>query len=152
AVFLSAILFINLLAAHTRALIGEPYKLDAAQAFQKSVEVFSRSPFGVTSFEAWILFIVGLLIALFAIERGYTFDDPYPGYGDEDRHKEKAIQMYVDAKQSFISDITLQITSIEDAFRSALQRVKRDINEHDAILAQSTNLLESYQEYIRHLN
>lgn len=45
---------------------------------------------------SFVLFFIGCLLGVFAFYKGYTIDDPYPGYGARDRRTKAAAAAYDD--------------------------------------------------------
>lgn len=115
---------------------------DAAELFKLHI------PFGdILSF---ILFFIGLLLGLFAFYKGYTWDDPYPGYGNIDKRFNKSENDYLNADKSMINEI---ITIFEDHSK-LLKKIKLDIateikrisNSRNALMNIKTRLNASVQQ------
>lgn len=64
--------------------------------------------------ESLLLFIIALLIGIFAIHRGANWDDPYPGYGPRHRRVEEARERSQDIAQRLAGDVDV---AKEDADR-----------------------------------
>ena len=67
----------NLAVAHYRAQL----EIQPIKAVINAMTTMAASPFGIGNFEAWVLCLMGLLFSSFALIKGYTSDDSYPGYG-----------------------------------------------------------------------
>lgn len=57
--------------------------------------------------ESLLLFIIALLIGIFAVARGAHWDDPYPGYGPRHRRMEEARERSQDIAQRLAEDIDI---------------------------------------------
>lgn len=55
--------------------------------------------------ESLVLFIIALLIGIFAVARGAYWDEPYPGYGRRHRSMEEARTRTLDAAQGLSRDV-----------------------------------------------
>jgi hypothetical protein len=55
--------------------------------------------------ESLLLFVIALLIGIFAIARGAHWDDPYPGYGPRHRRMEEARERSQDIAQRLAADV-----------------------------------------------
>lgn len=55
--------------------------------------------------ESLLLFIIALLIGIFAIARGAHWDDPYPGYGPRHRRMEEARERSQEIAQRLAADV-----------------------------------------------
>lgn len=74
------VLAFNLVAAHYRDLLAQ----DPYTALEQSLPATLNAPFEL-SFDSIMLFSAGIVAALLGLFKGYTSDDPYPGYGKEHR-------------------------------------------------------------------
>lgn len=93
--FLFAIVF-NLLAAHYRDAIS----LSPEQAMSLPVDSLLARPFHLT-FESFMLFTAGLVAGALGLWKGYTEDDPYPGYGELSRKYRAARRAFVDMRRRY---------------------------------------------------
>ena len=79
-----------LLVGHYRTALD----LNWEQAHFDAVKSIIDSPFGIQTFDSWILVIFSIIIFLVAAWKWYKDDDAYPGFGDIDRRKENAYDIY----------------------------------------------------------
>ena len=94
---LIAIFALNLTAAHFRDIL-EFRADDLAMAGVEGmgalvltpVAAAAENPFGLQTLEALLLLILGTTFGLIAAYKGYTFDEPIPGYGGRTRDAKKA--------------------------------------------------------------
>ena len=79
-----------LLVGHYRTALD----LKSEQPKFDAVKSIIESPFGIQTFDSWILVIFSIIIFLVAAWKWYKNDDAYPGFGDIDRRKENAYDIY----------------------------------------------------------
>lgn len=79
------IMFLNLFAAHFRELAVAKHAFDEKLVLARLI----AEPFNL-SLQSYILLILGLLFALYALHKGYTASDPYPGYEAPARRQAEA--------------------------------------------------------------
>jgi hypothetical protein len=100
--------------------------------------------------ESLLLFIIALLIGIFAIARGVHWDDPYPGYGPRHRRMEEArertqeialglsheIDAAKEAADAALADVAAQSTGLVGALRKAIARTQDNAASWDYTAAQ----------------
>jgi hypothetical protein len=95
----------------------------------------ARAPFEpFQQLESLLLFVIALLIGIFAVARGVHWDDPYPGYGP--RHRR------VEAARERTQDIALELSEQVD-------EAKGDADEaFNEIAAQSSEMVSALRRAI----
>ncbi len=114
--------------------------------------------------ESLLLFIIALLIGIFAIARGAHWDDPYPGYGPRHRRMEEARERTQDIAQRLAADIdvakqdadrllheiSVTSTTAVAALRQAIARTQDNAAIWDytaaEILTQGRDAIEIYRD------
>lgn len=114
--------------------------------------------------ESLLLFIIALLIGIFAIARGAHWDDPYPGYGPRHRRMEEARERTQDIAQRLAADIDVAkqdadrllheisviSTTAVAALRQAIARTQDNAAIWDytaaEILTQGRDAIEIYRD------
>lgn len=114
--------------------------------------------------ESLLLFIIALLIGIFAVARGAHWDDPYPGYGPRHRRMEEARErtQYIAqrlaadidvAKQDadrLLHEISVSSTTAVAALRQAIARTQDNAAIWDytaaEILAEGRDAIEIYRD------
>jgi hypothetical protein len=114
--------------------------------------------------ESLLLFIIALLIGIFAVARGAHWDDPYPGYGPRHRRMEEAreraqelalgLSQEVDeAKQDAdqaLAEISQRSTASVGALRQAIARTQDNAPIWDfqvmQILSEGRDAIEIYRD------
>jgi len=103
---------------------------ELTEAFQKALgeatRVFLLDP-PFRELESFLLFFVGVFLAIFAFYKGYTSDDPYPGYS-------KIFRPYDEAKKQ----IQPAINKVYETLTTTLSKRLADIQNMRAELMQST--------------
>ena len=80
----------HLLVAHYRDMLA----VDVDGALVGAVGHFVAAPFQLQSLDSILVLAVGCVVSIIALIDGYKLDDPYPGYGEEDRKYKKNLQAY----------------------------------------------------------
>lgn len=68
-------------------------------------------------FETFLLFFIGIGCSIVAFYKGYTFDDPYPGYGYRDRKYKAATVDYKETQDNARSDVEENIRQYGEKIR-----------------------------------
>jgi hypothetical protein len=114
--------------------------------------------------ESLLLFVIALLIGIFAVARGAHWDDPYPGYGPRHRRMEEARERSQDIAQRLAADVdaakqdadqllaqvaTTSTTAVA-ALRQAIARTQDNAAIWDytaaEILTQGRDAIEIYRD------
>ena len=111
----------------------------------------ARAPFQpFQQLESLLLFIIALLIGIFAIARGAHWDDPYPGYGPRHRRMEAArertqeialglsreIDAAKEASDQQLANVANQSANLVSALRRAIARTQDNAAAWDYTAAQ----------------
>ncbi len=114
--------------------------------------------------ESLLLFVIALLIGIFAVARGANWDDPYPGYGPRHRRMEEARERTQDIAQRLSTDIdeakadadqalnqiNVTSTSAVGALRQAIARTQDNAAIWDftaaEILTEGRDAIEIYRD------
>ena len=110
---------LNLLVAHYRdailAVLASGGYVETLESGKRAVESFLESWFGVSGFRSWLLFGMGMIAAGVGAWKGYSMEDPYPGYGRRHRARNDAL----DNLQKKRRDVAHEIDKIrEEGFKS----------------------------------
>ena len=148
AVCLVAIILSNLAAAHTRAIIAsnQASQVTSTEAFQQAIHQLKEKPLGIDHLEAWILLALGLGIASLAVWKGYRSDDPYPGYGERDRHLKEAKEAYNTERESYTHDVIAKVMQIRQELEAALSKIESLVNEYHGSIKESYETAHEYNE------
>ena len=102
AIGIASIVIVHGLAAHLREVPGT---VDEDAMFLVAARSLWSNPFGLHDINSYYLFIIGVVWAIVAIWKGYTFDDPYPGYGAHFRRFEAARETYSEEHDFLFEDL-----------------------------------------------
>ncbi|MGR3717021.1 MAG: hypothetical protein ACU0B1_09775 [Thermohalobaculum sp.] len=105
-------ILLNAFIAHYR----DAYQISGDQTSVRA-EIFkvAEGIFDLDSIYSWLLFFLGLVVSCFSVWKGYTLDDPYPGYGSHERRRLAAVTAYDAHRQEVIeeaSDINEDYSSL----------------------------------------
>ena len=123
------------------------------------------SPLTLREYESWLLFGIGILLSFIAFYEGVGSDDPYPGYGREDRifrrlendmyfEQERVFTILADLKQSKLDEF--QYTAGElgnygnwanNAINTRDQWTARFTDYMDQLERSCNELLRRYRSY-----
>jgi hypothetical protein len=131
------------------------------------LSAIARAPFEpFQQLEPFLLFIIALLIGIFAVARGAHWDDPYPGYGPRHRRVEAArertreiamgLSEQVDeAKQEAdeaLNDIATESSTLVNALRQAIARTQDNATAWDFTAAEIINAGREAMQIYRSAN
>jgi zinc transporter ZupT len=140
----AALVMLHGFAAHYRdatAVVGEDL------AFQRALETLRATPFGLSDLNSFYLFGLGIVLALTAVWKGYTFDDPYPRYGATYRRAADARESYSE-EHAFLFDDLEQIKEQTVAELDAgIRRIPLFPQQAAQVRAQRDAHLQSFTAY-----
>ena len=140
----AALIALHAFAAHLReatALVGE------SAAMKHALETLLRSPWSATEIETYYLFALGVMFALAALYKGYTFDDPYPGYGATSRRAIDAREAYSDEHAELFDGLgDVRESTIKD-LQAGIVRIPLLPQEADNIRVQRDATLKKFRTY-----
>jgi len=148
--------------AHYRYTLSHS-ALDAPVPDNILTSVISQPFLPFQQLESLLLFIIALLIGIFAIARGAHWDDPYPGYGPRHRRMEEARERSLEIAQRLAGDVdaakddadealnemAVNSTSAVGALRQAIAKTQDNAAIWDftaaEILAEGRDAIEIYR-------
>lgn len=140
----AAIICVHAFAAHLReasARVGEEL------AFKEALHFLFADPLNISDLNSFYLFALGVVFALSAFYKGYTFDDPYPGYGAVSRRAHHARERYSDEHSLLFDDLD----DIKDATMQSLQagiaRIPLFPQSAAAIRAERSAIVQTFRSY-----
>ena len=116
----AVIISINYLAANLREVLDDPTILSLTSAATQAMTQFT---FNFKSIFSWFFMAIGLCLACFAVNKGYNFDDPYPGYGKLSRATEKLEESIKDIYADLVSDLNEAIEEFDVYFHARLDSI-----------------------------
>ena len=140
----AAVLGLHAFAAHFReatAAVGEE------RAMLTAIHTFVRSPTSLTDLNSFYLFGLGVIFAFSAYWKGYTFDDPYPGYGALFRRTSDARDAYSDEHVALFKDLEDLKEQAVDALADGISRIPLFPQQAVAIRAQRAAMVQTFRGY-----
>lgn len=122
----------NLLVAHYRDF----FAVNPEQAGVFAVQRFIDSPWNLSEFNSWMLFVMGMLFAVFAFVDGYKRDDLYPGYGKLHRRLQSLNEEYEEHRDYVVTEIG----EVRQKFLHNLEDMKQ------AVLLKHTRLVHLVED------
>jgi hypothetical protein len=141
--YLSIIFLFNLATAHYRAQL----EINALLALNNTIPSLRKGLFWIDNFDAWVLFVIGLISSSVALADGYLADDRYPNFGNVHRRYRKALIAYEAAKQMLLDAINQAVDDGQAELNSRVDRAREDCNEFSRLLARSKSLQDGYQAF-----
>lgn len=152
----SVVLVFNFGVAHFRD--GIEANLEWGQAATQAIERLYTNPIEIASFESWILVLIGCLISIFALLKGYYADDPYPGYGNVERELDKARNNFANKHELAIEKLQYIKDQMIEDLRNAEEKIKNDSKDlidglfgNTSLDSQFTLQLKHCDEVVQHL-
>ena len=109
-----------------------PGDTDQWRAARLAWQRFASNPVGFEDVLSWMLVVLAVVFGIFASYKGYTMDDPYPGYGELDRELKRRRALYEAAKADYC--------------RLVDQVFDRTLQEQAHLLAEIKSNIEYYQQ------
>jgi hypothetical protein len=129
----------HLLVAHYRDTLA----IDTQSAIVGALDSFATSPLHLESLDSVLVLVIGAVISLIALIDGYKFDDPYPGYGEQDRRYQQKRRAY-EAKEVEVRQRLA--ATIQDAER----RVQERLQTYEAKSGRMTDLITGVAAVVDH--
>jgi hypothetical protein len=139
-----ALLVLHALAGHLReatAQVGENQALEVAWT------TFRAVPWALHDLQSYYLFGLGVLFAISALWKGYSFDDPMPGYGSVYRRMVHARDAYSDEHDELFSDLEDIKEETVEHLRAGIERIPLFPQHAAHIRAERAALMEQFRAY-----
>lgn len=128
---------------HYRAAIDTNVESAAFQAVLSMLD----NPFGISTFDSWILVVITCVIFAVVAFKFSTNDEVYPGYGNLDRNTKQAKDKYSLQKTKAMELIRDQKTELFDKFEvtfQVLEDLSGELDEDNEAIAQLESDYFSY--------
>lgn len=132
-------------AAHLREATAISANED--EAARTAWQTFLHSPLSIHDLNSVYLFALGMLFAFLAVFKGYTFDDPFPGYGSVTRRFTRSRDAYSDEHSFLFEDLKDAREDIASSLSDGIQRIPTFPQAAANIRAQRTTMLEQFRAY-----
>jgi hypothetical protein len=148
----AAIPAFNLFVAHFRdGLILATTSSPLAEATTRALEALGRLSVTLHDFESYVLWGLGSIFAVIASFKGYTDDDPYPGYGTVYRQWRDLHEAYAEKSKVAIEELRSINQETAQQFKLIIDALTKNCNEHDVILKRRARIICQYQSFVSHL-
>ena len=142
-ILLGVILFIHLFIAHYREVLSVNSNVEIGSVLKPLLE----TPFALHDMESIILISLGLLVTLFSIIKGMSFDDEYPGYGKIYRRWKVKEDEFLKSKKQvrlLIRELYVHTLKKSDGMMDILEKSKKRLEALDADLDTFVNTYKGY--------
>lgn len=123
------------------AVVGEDVAMDYA------VRHLLQSPVGISDINSAYLFGLGLLFAFSAFWKGYTFDDPHPGYGAVYRRAVAARENYREEHDALFGELEEIKEETVSALKDGIGRLPLFPQLAAQARAERAGLLQDFRSY-----
>jgi len=140
---LGIILFIHLFIAHYREVLSVNSNVEIGAVLKPLLE----TPFALHDMESIILISLGLLVTLFSIIKGMSFDDEYPGYGKIYRRWKIKEDEFLKSKKQvriLIRELYVHTLKKSDGMMDTLEESKKKLEKLDSNLDAFINTYRGY--------
>lgn len=141
---LAALVALHGFAAHYRdatALVGED------RAMATALQTLKATPFALADLNSFYLFGLGMMLALTAILKGYTYDDPYPRYGAHYRRATNARETYSDEHDYLFDDLAKIKEETVTALDAGIRRIPLFPQQAAHVRSQRDAHIQSFHAY-----
>lgn len=140
---LAAITAIHLTAAHYReALTANP----DAEGFA-ALEKLRESPLGLTELDSLLLVVIGAVITVISLWKGYTLDDSFPGYGHVWRRFKTAEDKLNEIEKDLKSRVGIAYENAREESENILERWKQEKKDLELLEGDIGARLQSSENY-----
>lgn len=140
--YAAGLIAFNLLVAHYRVALES----DPLTAMARSLETLTETPLHLPHVEAWTLWLIGIVFGVVAAYKGYTADDPYPGYGVVARRAIAARNRAAEAKTDTLAAIREAVDAAMARSVALAERMREVAARYRHSLAESRALMERLQQ------
>lgn len=150
ALLVGAVVF-NFAAAHYREafqLISPDVEGFMAKASALAIELVKQRRWNLAGFQSYLMVVVGLLIVALAAYKGYTWLDPYPGYGRVAGHLRDETHKYLALIDDLVDQLKGRNKEAVDDIRGSIIDIRRRDEEYGTIVAQRARLAVRYNAHL----
>ena len=141
-------LFVNFFTAHYREEVIVNNNVQMTEIFQKILE----NPMAINDIKSFMLLILGFAFGVAAVSYGYKSDDPYPGFGDVERHKDNIMKKFASEHWKYLEECRDQKDHSIREIRILYQEMRLKFKSMRKMLDLFTTLDERYVIQINKIN
>jgi hypothetical protein len=142
------VLYFNLAVAHYRAALTGP---DPENAATKALFTLLNSPFAVNDLRSVLLMILGIAFSFIAAVKGWSMDEPYPGYGAVTRRRDYAHEEYTEHKSELMGTLEALKDSALESMAMQARQIQSRFEEYNKITERRGLLDQSFRSHLDHL-
>lgn len=131
-------------AAHLRDAMGS---VAEERAMSVAIDRLLHAPLTIEDISSGYLFVLGAVFALAAIWKGYTYDDPYPGYGAVTRRLDRARENYSAEHSDLFDDLERIKDDVIEAIETGISRIPLLPQHAATIRAQRDAIVQNFRAY-----
>jgi hypothetical protein len=143
-----AIIVVNAFVAHYRDAYE---RLGDEVVLRDVIARLIAAPADLMRLQSWLLFLLGVGFAGLGFAKGYSLDDPYPGYGAVDRRRAEAETAYISNRQMRIEEVTDTRDRAITSLASAIERLRGAAAQREQILGARAQMVSSVASHEVHL-
>lgn len=117
------------------------------QAFALAVHTLISNPLKISGLSSLYLFALGVAFSVLAFSKGYTFDDPYPGYGPVERRAAAAEKAYSDEHAFLFDDLETIKTDTVQRLQDGIRRIPLFPQQAANVRNERTALVQQFRAY-----
>jgi len=147
---LGAVVF-NFAAAHYREafhLVPPDAEDFMARASGLAIELVKERRWNLAGFQSYLMVVVGLLVVMLATYKGYTWIDPYPGFGSIAGRLQSQTQSYLSLIDGLVDQLKGRNKAAVDDIRDSIVDIRRRDEEYETIAAQRARLTIRYNSHL----
>ena len=141
-------LFVNFFTAHYRDEIIINNNIQLTEIFQKILE----NPLAINDIKSFMLLILGFAFGIAAVGYGYKSDDPYPGFGNSQRHLDDTMEKFATEHWKYYGECTEQKDHLTRDIRILYQEMRTKFKSIRKMLDLFTTLNERYNIQVNKIN
>lgn len=142
------LIYLNLAVAHWREGAEAALSMEAATT---AVGRAFSDPFGLQSFEAWGLFLIGCFAGAVAIYEGWAWKDPFPGYTRRAELADRLLADWHHNRQDAMARLEEIRSENTERLADAQRRAGLAVSERPDIAGKAAGLSEDVRLYADHL-
>lgn len=120
--------FFNLFVGHFRQAMGAADYSNAAAAGSLAWDTFTANYLGIADFRSWVFAVIGMLFAGIAFWKGYSMEDPYPGYSRRTRK-------FLETREAFDEARVEAMEALDEAREDGARDIRSAVENHRSGLA-----------------
>lgn len=147
------IFFLNLFFGHYRDVLSsvinsstiEDFTIQFANLGSKAISSLMDTPLLLDDFKSYLLFLVGTIMALLALNKSYRNDDIYPDYGRYDRQMNKIKGEYLSFVEDLYDEMQIIVEKGTDKLSANWEYRKKALEDANERISRLKSLKGNYE-------